>query len=119
MRTIGSYAFMGASRLTRVLFNGNQIQNIGFQSFKNCINLEFLFFNSESLTTLGSGAFENCPSMLKCGTITCPKKVKDLFLKNGFQAKCFNIDCPVDKQCTQQCRPFSLPPFAVFIAMEL
>ncbi|EAX96909.1 surface antigen BspA-like [Trichomonas vaginalis G3] len=119
MRTIGSYAFMGATKLTRVLFNGNQIEEIGYQSFKGCINLEFLFFNSPSLRSINSNSFEDCPSLHKCGTISCPTSVKNIFLQNSFSEKSFSVTCPVNKVCSIQCRPMNFLSFSVFIFMYL
>ena len=119
MRTIGSYAFMGATKLTRVLFNGNQIEEIGYQSFKGCINLEFLFFNSPSLRSINSNSFEDCPSLHKCGTISCPTSVKNIFLQNSFSEKSFSVTCPVNKVCSIQCRPMNFLSFSVFILMYL
>ncbi|EAX96911.1 surface antigen BspA-like [Trichomonas vaginalis G3] len=119
MRTIGSYAFMGATKLTRVLFNGNQIEEIGYQSFKGCINLKFLFFNPPSPRSINSNSFEDCPSLHKCGTISCPTSVKNIFLQNSFSEKSFSVTCPVNKVCSIQCRPMNFLSFSVFILMYL
>lgn len=120
MKYIGNYAFMGVTKLQRVLFVGSQLKSIGYQSFKGCRNLNFLYFNTESLQTISPSAFEGCPLLHKCGAISCPASVQTKF-KNvkftslSFKVDCENIACSVNDRCTTINRLL----FSVFIAIML
>lgn len=115
-RSIGRYAFMGATKLQRILFNGNSIESIGHQSFKGCYNLNFLYFNSDSIKTISDTAFDDCPLLKRCGSISCPDSVKNKF--KNFSSISFQIECPSIKcQDTNYCdyMPIDKLTFSIFL----
>lgn len=113
MKYIGASAFEGATKLQRILFNGNQLETIGFRAFKGCRNLNFLYFSSDSLQSIGANAFEDCPLLHQCGTISCPQTLQSKF--KSFTKLSFEVNCPI-VQCSNGC-DISFTRFAITAAV--
>lgn len=118
MKSIGNYAFMGSKYLTRVLFYGDRLIDIGYMSFTNCTSLSFLYIPSSNLATIWKDAFTGCTKLRNCGSIQCMKTKRSKFTERGIPDIAFVEICPEKEASCKQNSFSSLPgisSIAVFI----
>jgi len=65
LKTVGSYAFSGCSRLENIYFTPNSsCDSIGNYAFNNCSKLvDIKYFSTSKVKTIGGYAFYNCSSL--------------------------------------------------------
>lgn len=122
MQSIGNYAFMGSKYLTRVLFYGDRLTDIGYMSFTNCTSLSFLYVPSSNLATIGKDAFDGCTKLRKCGSVQCMKTKRSKFSERGIPDIAFAEICAEREISCKQNSFSSLPglsSFAVFISIAI